>query len=39
LALALPPSFPFHDEILVAAFGVADFSVIVQGLTIAIAFE
>ena len=33
LALALPPSFPLHHEILVTAFGVVVFSVIVQGLT------
>jgi CPA1 family monovalent cation:H+ antiporter len=33
LALALPPSMAFHNEILVAAFGVAIFSIIVQGLT------
>jgi monovalent cation:H+ antiporter, CPA1 family len=33
LALALPPSFPLHDEILVTAFGVTVFSVVVQGLT------
>jgi monovalent cation:H+ antiporter, CPA1 family len=33
LALALPPSMPYHNEILVAAFGVVVFSIIVQGLT------
>lgn len=33
LALSLPPSFPLHHEILVTAFGVVVFSVIVQGLT------
>jgi CPA1 family monovalent cation:H+ antiporter len=33
LALALPPSLTFHNEILIAAFGVVVFSVIVQGLT------
>ena len=33
LALVLPPSFPFDNEILVTAFGVVIFSVIVQGLT------
>ncbi len=33
LALALPAGFPLHDEILVAAFGVVAFSVVVQGLT------
>jgi CPA1 family monovalent cation:H+ antiporter len=33
LALSLPLSFPFHDEILVTAFGVVVFSVVVQGLT------
>ena len=34
LALALPPSFPFHNEILITAFGVVAFSVVVQGLTV-----
>jgi CPA1 family monovalent cation:H+ antiporter len=33
LALALPPSFALHDEILIAAFGVVVFSVVAQGLT------
>jgi monovalent cation:H+ antiporter, CPA1 family len=33
LALALPQSFPFHNEVLVTAFGVVIFSVIVQGPT------
>jgi CPA1 family monovalent cation:H+ antiporter len=33
LALALPPSLAFHNEILIAAFGVVVFPVIVQGLT------
>jgi CPA1 family monovalent cation:H+ antiporter len=33
LALSLPPSLPFRDEILVATFGVVAFSVIFQGLT------
>jgi CPA1 family monovalent cation:H+ antiporter len=33
LALALPPSMPFHDEVLIAAFGVVVFSIVVQGLT------
>jgi CPA1 family monovalent cation:H+ antiporter len=33
LALALPPSFPLHDEILITAFGVVVFAVVVQGLT------
>jgi CPA1 family monovalent cation:H+ antiporter len=33
LALALPPSLPLRDEILVAAFGVVGFSVLAQGLT------
>jgi monovalent cation:H+ antiporter, CPA1 family len=33
LALALPPPFALHDEILIAAFGVVVFSVVVQGLT------
>ena len=33
LALALPPSFPHYNEILITAFGVVVFSVVVQGLT------
>jgi CPA1 family monovalent cation:H+ antiporter len=33
LVLVLPKSLPFHDEILIATFGVVTFSVIVQGLT------
>ncbi|MGD1038576.1 MAG: cation:proton antiporter [Roseiarcus sp.] len=33
LALSLPPAAPYRDEILVAAFGVVAFSVLVQGLT------
>ncbi|HEY1943716.1 MAG TPA: cation:proton antiporter [Roseiarcus sp.] len=33
LALALPPSMPYRDDILVAAFGVVAFSILVQGLT------
>jgi CPA1 family monovalent cation:H+ antiporter len=33
LALALPPSFPLHDEILITSFGVVVFAVVVQGLT------
>ena len=33
LALALPPSFVLHDEILIVTFGVVVFSVVVQGLT------
>jgi len=33
LALALPPTTPYRDEILVGAFGVVAFSVLVQGLT------
>jgi CPA1 family monovalent cation:H+ antiporter len=33
LALALPGDLPMHDEILVAAFTVVAFSVIVQGIT------
>jgi monovalent cation:H+ antiporter, CPA1 family len=34
LALALPPSFPHHQEILITAFAVTVFSVLVQGLSI-----
>jgi Na+:H+ antiporter len=33
LALALPPSFPFYNEIVITTFGVVAFSVVVQGLT------
>jgi monovalent cation:H+ antiporter, CPA1 family len=33
LTLALSPSFPFYNEILITAFGVVAFSVVVQGLT------
>jgi CPA1 family monovalent cation:H+ antiporter len=33
LALALPFSFPLYNEILITAFGVVVFSVVVQGLT------
>jgi CPA1 family monovalent cation:H+ antiporter len=33
LALALPPTLPNRDEILVATFGVVVFSVVVQGLS------
>lgn len=33
LVLALPPGFPLRDEIVVAAFAVVSFSVLVQGLT------
>jgi CPA1 family monovalent cation:H+ antiporter len=34
LALSLPPSLPFRNEIMVATFGVVTFSVVVQGLTV-----
>jgi CPA1 family monovalent cation:H+ antiporter len=33
LALALPPSFPLRNEILITAYGVVVFSVVLQGLT------
>jgi monovalent cation:H+ antiporter, CPA1 family len=33
LALTLPPSFPLYNEILITAFGVVVFSVVVQGVT------
>ena len=33
LALSLPPSFPLYNEILITAFGVVVFAVVVQGLT------
>ena len=36
LALALPPSFPLHNEILITAFGVVAFSVVAQGLTMSL---
>lgn len=35
LALALPPSLSFHDEIQIATFAVAAFSIVLQGLTMA----
>lgn len=35
LALTLPPGFPHRDDIVVVAFAVVAFSVIVQGITIA----
>jgi monovalent cation:H+ antiporter, CPA1 family len=34
LALALLPSLVFHNEIIIATFGVVVFSVVVQGLTV-----
>ena len=37
LALALPPSFPLYNEILITAFGVVMFAVVVQGANHAIA--
>jgi NhaP-type Na+/H+ or K+/H+ antiporter len=39
LALALPPSFALHDEILIAAFGVVVFSVVAQGLTMPLLLQ
>jgi len=33
LALSLPSSLAFHNQILIAAFGVVAFSVVIQGLT------
>ena len=39
LALALPPATPRRDDILVAAFGVVAFSVMVQGLTAKLALR
>jgi monovalent cation:H+ antiporter, CPA1 family len=39
LALALPPATPYRDEIVVAAFGVVAFSVLVQGLTAGLAMK
>ncbi len=39
LALSLPPATPYRDDILVAAFGVVAFSVLVQGLTAKLALR
>ena len=39
LALTLPASLPYHDEILTGAFAVVAFSVIVQGLTAGVALR
>ncbi len=39
LALSLPPATPYRDDILVAAFGVVAFSVMVQGLTAKLALR
>jgi monovalent cation:H+ antiporter, CPA1 family len=39
LALALPPDFPHHNEILVTAFGVVIFSVVMQGLTMPLLLQ
>ncbi|MGO4869005.1 MAG: cation:proton antiporter [Roseiarcus sp.] len=39
LALALPPATPHRDDILVGAFGVVAFSVLVQGLTAKLALR
>ncbi len=39
LSLALPPSMPYRDDILVAAFGVVAFSILVQGLTARLALR
>jgi Na+:H+ antiporter len=36
LALALPPSLAWRNEIVIAAFGVVTFSVLVQGLTMSL---
>ena len=35
LALSLPETLPWRDDILIATFGVVIFSVVVQGLTMA----
>ena len=35
LALSLPPALPWRDQIVVAAFGVVTFSVVIQGITMA----
>ena len=39
LALSLPDATPYRDEILVGAFGVVAFSVLVQGLTAGLALK
>ena len=39
LALSLPASAPYRDDILVAAFGVVAFSTLVQGLTAGLAMR
>ncbi len=39
LALSLPPATPYRDDILVAAFGVVAFSILVQGLTAKLALR
>jgi CPA1 family monovalent cation:H+ antiporter len=39
LALSLPETTPYRDEILVAAFGVVAFSSLVQGLTAGLALR
>ena len=39
LALSLPPDTPYRDEILVGAFAVVAFSVLVQGLTAGFALK
>jgi len=39
LSLSLPPATPYRDEILVAAFGVVAFSIMVQGLTAKLALR
>ena len=39
LALALPADLPMRDDILIAAFAVVAFSVIVQGLTAPLALK
>ena len=36
LALSLPESLPYRDDIVVATFGVVAFSILVQGLTMPI---
>jgi monovalent cation:H+ antiporter, CPA1 family len=39
LALALPPDLPYREDILIVAFAVVAFSVIVQGLTAPLALQ
>lgn len=33
LALSIPPDMPYHDQIVIASFGVVAFSIVVQGIS------